>query len=154
MAKTKLEYIWLDGYKPTQSLRSKTKIVSDFDGTLDDCPMWSFDGSSTEQAEGNSSDCLLKPVALFPDPARKNGFLVMTEVLDPDGTPHESNGRATIDDEDDDFWFGFEQEYFLWHPDTNLPLGFPSNGYPSPQGPYYCSVGAKNAYGREIIEEV
>ncbi|MDB5016468.1 MAG: Glutamine synthetase 2, partial [Mucilaginibacter sp.] len=27
---TKLEYIWLDGYKPTQSLRSKTKIEKDF----------------------------------------------------------------------------------------------------------------------------
>ncbi len=153
MSKTKLEYIWLDGYKPTQSLRSKTKIVKDFGGTLEECPMWSFDGSSTEQAEGNSSDCLLKPVALFPDPARNDGWLVMTEVLNPDGSPHVSNGRATIDDDDDDFWFGFEQEYFLWDPETNLPLGFPANGYPRPQGPYYCSVGAKNAYGRDIIEE-
>lgn len=153
MAKAKLEYIWLDGYKPTQSLRSKTKIVKDFGGTLEECPMWSFDGSSTEQAEGNSSDCLLKPVALFPDPDRKNGWLVMTEVLNADGSPHESNGRATIDDDDNDFWFGFEQEYFLWDPETNLPLGFPAQGYPAPQGPYYCSVGAKNAYGRQIIEE-
>jgi len=153
MAKTKLEYIWLDGYKPTQSLRSKTKIVSDFGGKLSECPMWSFDGSSTEQAPGGSSDCLLKPVALFPDPARKNGYLVMTEVLNADGTPHESNGRALIEDDDNDFWFGFEQEYFLWNPDTNKPLGFPANGFPAPQGPYYCSVGAKNAYGRDIIEE-
>ncbi len=153
MSKTKLEYIWLDGYKPTQSLRSKTKIVSDFGGTLEECPMWSFDGSSTEQAEGSASDCLLKPVALFPDPARNDGWLVMTEVLSSDGSAHVSNGRATIDDDDDDFWFGFEQEYFLWDPETNLPLGFPANGYPRPQGPYYCSVGAKNAYGRDIIEE-
>jgi glutamine synthetase len=89
MKKAKLEYVWLDGYKPTQSLRSKTKIVKDFDGTLESCPVWSFDGSSTGQAEGNSSDCLLKPVAVFPDPNRKNGYLVMTEVLNPDGTPHE-----------------------------------------------------------------
>jgi glutamine synthetase len=153
MSKTKLEYIWLDGYKPTQSLRSKTKIVKDFSGKLEDCPIWSFDGSSTEQAEGGSSDCLLKPVALFPDPARKDGWLVMTEVLNSDGSPHESNGRATIDDDDDDFWFGFEQEYFLWDPETGAPLGFPANGYPRPQGPYYCSVGAKNAYGRDIIED-
>ncbi|UII29216.1 glutamine synthetase beta-grasp domain-containing protein [Fulvivirga maritima] len=153
MGKTKLEYVWLDGYKPTQTLRSKTKIVSDFDGKLSSCPMWSFDGSSTQQAEGNSSDCLLKPVAVFPDPDRKNGYLVMTEVLNPDGTPHVSNGRALIDDDDNDFWFGFEQEYFLWDPSTNLPLGFPTGGYPRPQGPYYCSVGANNAYGREIVEE-
>lgn len=153
MAKAKLEYIWLDGYKPTQSLRSKTKIVSDFDGKLESCPMWSFDGSSTQQAEGNSSDCLLKPVAIFPDPDRKNGFLVMTEVLNADGTAHESNGRATIDDDDNDFWFGFEQEYFLIDNNTGKPLGFPEAGYPRPQGPYYCSVGASNAYGREIVEE-
>ena len=151
MSKAKLEYIWLDGYQPTASLRSKTKIVTDFKGTLDDCPMWSFDGSSTRQAEGNSSDCLLKPVALYEDPDRKNGWLVMTEVLNADGTAHVSNGRATIDDDDDDFWFGFEQEYFLWDPETNLPLGFPRDQ--TPQGQFYCSVGAKNAFGREMVEE-
>ena len=149
----KLEYIWLDGYKPTQSLRSKTKIEKDFSGKLEDCPMWSFDGSSTEQAPGGSSDCLLKPVFICPDPQRKEGYLVMCEVLNADGTPHESNERATIEDGDNDFWFGFEQEYFLWDNETNKPLGFPANGYPAPQGPYYCSVGAANAYGREIVEE-
>lgn len=153
MAKAKLEYIWLDGYVPTQSLRSKTMVVSDFSGKLEDCKMWSFDGSSTEQATGDDSDCLLKPVALFPDPDRSNGWLVMTEVLNADGTPHPSNGRATIDDDDDDFWFGFEQEYFLWDPETDRPPGFPPGGYPGPQGPYYCSVGAKNAFGRQLVDE-
>ncbi|MCR6721592.1 MAG: glutamine synthetase beta-grasp domain-containing protein [Chitinophagaceae bacterium] len=153
MSVSKLEYVWLDGYKPTQSLRSKTKIVKDFSGKLEDCPLWSFDGSSTEQAPGGSSDCLLKAVYIIPDPLRKNAYLVMCEVLNADGTPHVSNGRATIDDDDNDFWFGFEQEYFLWDPATDKPLGFPSGGYPAPQGPYYCSVGAKNAYGRQIVEE-
>ncbi len=155
MSLVKLEYIWLDGYKPTQSLRSKTKIVksSDFDGTIGTLEMWSFDGSSTEQAPGGSSDCLLKPVYVVKDPQRNNGFLVMCEVLNADGTPHVSNGRAMIEDDDNDFWFGFEQEYFLWDPTTNKPLGFPDGGYPGPQGPYYCSVGAKNAYGRDIVEE-
>jgi glutamine synthetase len=155
MSLVKLEYIWLDGYKPTQSLRSKTKIVKseDFDGTLATLDMWSFDGSSTEQAPGGSSDCLLKPVYVVNDPQRKNAYLVMCEVLNADGTAHESNGRATIEDDDNDFWFGFEQEYFLWDPRTNKPLGFPEGGYPGPQGPYYCSVGASNAYGRDIVEE-
>ncbi|MBO0947672.1 glutamine synthetase beta-grasp domain-containing protein [Fibrella forsythiae] len=153
MAKSKLEYIWLDGYKPTQSLRSKTKIEEDFSGNLEDCSMWSFDGSSTEQAAGGSSDCLLKPVYICPDPQRKNAFLVMCEVLNADGTPHETNGRATIEDDDNDFWFGFEQEYFLYDTATNKPLGFPEEGDPAPQGPYYCSVGANNAFGRNIIEE-
>ena len=153
MAAAKLEYIWLDGYKPTQSLRSKTKIEKDFSGKLEDCPLWSFDGSSTEQAPGGSSDCILKPVFIAVDPQRKDGYLVMCEVLDSTGAPHESNGRALIQDDDNDFWFGFEQEYFLWDPETNKPLGFPATGYPAPQGPYYCSVGAKNAYGRDIVEE-
>ena len=71
----------------------------------------------------------------------------MCEVLNADGSPHRTNGRATINDDDDDFWFGFEQEYFLWDPETNLPLGFPVGGYQTPQGLYYCSVGAKNAFG-------
>jgi len=153
--KSKLEYIWLDGYKPTQSLRSKTMVRSDFGGTLEECPNWVFDGSSTEQAPGGASDCILKPVMIIPDPDKANGYLVMCEVLNADGTPHESNGRATIDEGDDDadFWFGFEQEYFLWDPETNLPPGFPPGGYPPPQGPYYCSVGAKNAYCRNMVDE-
>lgn len=154
MAKSKLEYLWLDGYKPTQNIRSKTKIVNDFDGKLESCPIWAFDGSSTQQAEGNSSDCLLKPVAIYPDPARKDGFLVMTEVLNADGDPHPSNSRATISaDDNDDFWFGFEQEYFIMDVKTQLPLGFPIGGYPGPQGMYYCSVGGKNTWGRKFVEE-
>lgn len=150
MSKSKLEYIWLDGYKPTANIRGKTKIVDDFGGTLEECPMWSFDGSSTQQAPGGSSDCLLKPVALYPDPERKNGWIVMTEVLTSTGDSHESNARATIEDDDDDFWFGFEQEYFLWDPQSNLPLGFPKDQ--TPQGQFYCSVGGKNAFGREIMD--
>lgn len=154
MAKSKLEYIWLDGYKPTQTMRSKTLVVDNFSGKLEDAPMWSFDGSSTEQAEGNSSDCLLKPCFVCVDPTRKNGYLVMTEVLNPDGTPHVSNGRATIDDDDEDFWFGFEQEYTLWDLDHHTPLGFPAKGYyPPPQGPFYCSVGAEYNVGRDLVEE-
>jgi len=153
MSKMKLEYIWLDGYSPTQNLRSKTLIKEDFSGELSDCPMWSFDGSSTKQAKGSLSDCLMKPVALFNDPCKDNSYLVMTEVLNADGTPHVSNGRATINDDDEDFWFGFEQEYFLWDNERNKPLGFPMKNFLREQGQYYCSVGAKNTFGREIVEE-
>ncbi|HEY1514051.1 MAG TPA: glutamine synthetase beta-grasp domain-containing protein, partial [Gaiellaceae bacterium] len=151
--KTKLEYIWLDGYEPTPNLRSKTKIVA-FDGepTLEDVPVWNFDGSSTRQAEGSSSDCFLQPVALFPDPARANAMLVMCEVLLPDGTAHPSNSRASIPD-DPDAWFGFEQEYFLYK--DGRPLGFPADGFPGPQGEYYTGVGFKNVgdVAREIVDE-
>ena len=103
---SKLEYIWLDGYEPTQNLRSKTQIVKDFDGQIESCPVWSFDGSSTKQADGSNSDCLLKPVAIYPDPCRVNSYLVMNEVYCSDGNPHKSNNRALIEDDDIDFWFG------------------------------------------------
>jgi glutamine synthetase len=154
MAKYKLEYIWLDGYQPLASLRSKTQI-KEFGSfpKLEDLPNWGFDGSSTQQAEGKSSDCVLKPVAVFPDSTRKNGVLVMCEVMMPDAkTPHPSNSRATIPD-DADTWFGFEQEYFFFK--DGRPLGFPEGGYPAPQGPYYTGVGYKNVgcVAREIVEK-
>lgn len=152
MAKFKFEYIWLDGYQPEPSLRSKTKVLDMdfFHGDLKVLPIWSFDGSSTRQAEGHFSDCLLKPVRVVPDPQRVNAFLVMCEVLNPDGTPHATNARALIDD-DPDFWFGFEQEYVLTV--DGIPIGFPKHGYPRPQGPYYCAVGNGNVAGRDIVEE-
>jgi len=154
MTKYKLEYIWLDGCKPAANLRGKTQI-KEFDAfpTLEQLPLWGFDGSSTMQAEGRSSDCVLKPAAIYPDPARKNGALVMCEVMMPDGvTPHPSNSRATVL-EDDDAWFGFEQEYFFYK--DGRPLGFPEQGFPAPQGPYYTGVGYKNvgSIARKIVEE-
>ncbi len=154
MTKFKLEYIWLDGYTPVANLRSKTQIKAyEQFPTLDQLPNWGFDGSSTQQAEGRSSDCVLKPVAIYPDSTRLNGALVMCEVMMPDGvTPHPTNTRATILD-DPGTWFGFEQEYFLYQ--NGRPLGFPKDGYPAPQGPYYCGVGYKNVgdIARQIVEE-
>ena len=89
---SKLEYIWLDGYTPEPNIRSKTKIYqSEQEPTLDDLPIWSFDGSSTKQAEGNYSDCMLKPVKMIKDPQRKSAYLVLCEVLNPDLTSHPSN---------------------------------------------------------------
>jgi glutamine synthetase len=153
MTKYKLEYIWLDGYEPVPNLRSKTK-VEEYESfpTLEELPLWGFDGSSTQQAEGRSSDCVLKPVALYPDPARINGALVLCEVMMPDGTPHPSNARARILD-DPDTWFGFEQEYFLYR--DGRPLGFPAEGFPAPQGEYYTGVGYRNVgdVARQITEE-
>ena len=154
MAKYKLEYIWLDGYEPVPNLRGKTQIkeFSSFP-KLEELPMWGFDGSSTRQAEGKNSDCMLKPVAVFPDSTKKNGVLVMCEVMNPDGvTPHPSNSRAGILD-DPGAWFGFEQEYFLYQ--DGAPLGFPTGGnFPPPQGEYYTGVGFKNVgdIAREIVD--
>ena len=153
MAKYKLEYIWLDGYTPVANLRGKS-LIKEFSSfpTLEELPLWGFDGSSTRQAEGHSSDCVLKPVAVYPDTTKKNGVIVLCEVMHPDGTPHSTNGRATIHDEAGT-WFGFEQEYFLYK--DGVPLGFPpGGGYPPPQGKYYTGVGYENVgdIAREIVE--
>ena len=115
--------------------------------------MWGFDGSSTQQAEGKNSDCLLKPVAVYPDVTRKNGVLVMCEVLMPDGTPRTRPMRAPPFLMILGAWFGFEQEYFFYK--DGRPLGFPASGFPAPQGPYYTGVGYKNvgSIARKIVEE-
>ena len=145
----KLEYIWLDGYTPEPNLRSKTKVLtSETEPALDSLPIWNFDGSSTEQAEGNYSDCLLKPVKIIKDPQRKNGYLVLCEVLNPDMTPHSSNTRSSVKD-NSNMWVGFEQEYFIY--DGELPLGH-TKGNMKPQGEYYCGIGTDNVSGRNIVE--
>ncbi len=155
MPKFKLEYMWLDGYRPIANLRSKTKIVEldDFNGELERLPQWNFDGSSTQQAKGSNSEVVLNPVRVYPDPERTNGYLVVAETLNPDGTPHDTNTRGKVSTADaEGFWFGFEQEYVLLE-DSGRPIGFPSGGYPEPQGPYYCAVGYQYVAGREIIEK-
>jgi glutamine synthetase len=153
----KFEYVWLDGYKPTQSLRSKVK----FDEYADP---WSFDGSSTQQATGDSSDCILLPVAEYrtidrirPDATRSRaaagleGSYVMCEVMDADGDPHVSNTRTHCQNlVSDEWWFGFEQEYFMYK--DGRPLGWPRGGKPRAQGDYYCGVGESNVVGREIAD--
>ena len=153
MAKYILEYVWLDGYEPVPNLRSKS-LVKDFDAfpKLTDLPKWGFDGSSTRQAEGHSSDCVLQPVAVYPDTTKRNGVLVLNEVMHADGTPHSTNARATILD-DPDTWFGFEQEYFFFQ--DGRPLGFPAEGFPAPQGTYYTGVGYANVgdVAREIVDK-
>ncbi len=152
MNKLKFEYIWRDGYKPEANFRSKTKIMkmNSFDGDVSVLPEWSFDGSSTKQSEGNFSDLILIPKRSYPDPTRLNAFLIICEVFNPDGTPHSSNTRHSVND-DPEMWIGFEQEYVISK--GNRPLGFPKDGYPAPQGQYYCAVGTGNVAGREFVEE-
>jgi glutamine synthetase len=153
----KVEYVWLDGYKPTAGLRSKTKILTGPITKLSDLPEWGFDGSSTEQAEGSSSDCRLKPVFFIPDPIRGAPHLiVLCEVFTADNKVHPSNTRAALRIADAEYktegaWFGIEQEYTMFA--DGRPLGFPLEGFPAPQGPYYCGVGASNIIGRDLAEE-
>ncbi|MFP5319913.1 MAG: glutamine synthetase [Acidimicrobiia bacterium] len=149
----KAEYIWIDGTEPTAKLRSKTKILPD--GA--DLPIWGFDGSSTNQAPGSASDCVLQPVFSCPDPIRGgDNVLVLCEVLLTDMSPHPSNTRAGLRAVEEEFadqepWFGIEQEYTFFA--GSRPLGFPDWGFPAPQGGYYCGVGADEIFGREIVEK-
>ena len=153
MSVYKAEYIWMDGAEPTQKLRCKTKIVK----TGKEPPIWGFDGSSTNQAEGHASDCVLRPVFVCPDPIRGgDDKLVMCEVLNTDMTPHPTNTRAKLvavaeKYKAHDIWFGIEQEYTFF--EGIKPLGWPDNGFPAPQFGYYCGVGADEVFGRDIVEE-
>ncbi|MSO18427.1 MAG: glutamine synthetase [Actinobacteria bacterium] len=148
----KAEYIWIDGTEPTARLRSKTKIM---DGK-GDLPIWGFDGSSTNQAPGKNSDCVLKPVFNCPDPVRGGAdVLVMCEVLLTDMTPHPTNTRAQLRPVAEKFanqapLFGIEQEYTFF--EDGRPHGFPVGGFPAPQGFYYCGVGADEVFGRPVVE--
>jgi glutamine synthetase len=154
---TTAEYLWIDGAKPTQRIRAKTRIVQAGLG-LDPSsfPEWGFDGSSTNQAAGDDSDVILQPVRVVENPLREGGYLVLCETYDPGCRPHPTNTRArlraTLDvgGKDQEPWVGFEQEYTLF--DGGAPLGFPADGYPEPQGPYYCGVGADRAFGRSLVE--
>ena len=125
------EYIWIDGQKPTAKLRSKTNILDISAGTTIKIPEWKFDGSSTEQAKGNFSDCLLTPVFYVPDPVRGGrNILVLCEVMNPDGSPHPSNTRAVLREVCEKFkqhepLFGIEQEYTLYDGLNDWPFGWP-----------------------------
>jgi glutamine synthetase len=142
MTKYKLEYIWLDGKKPIPELRGKTQLKSfEKPPTLEDLPLWGFDGSSTMQAEGSKSDCILKPVASIPMPAARTPISFSAKSCTPTAPRTPPTMRATIEN-DPDLWVGFEQEYFLYK--DGRPLGFPKRRPPeTPQGPYYCGVGYK-----------
>ena len=148
----KAEYIWIDGGQPTAKLRSKGKIVP----MGEEPPIWGFDGSSTNQAPGENSDCVLMPVFTCPDPIRGgDNKLVMCEVMLTDMSPHPTNTRAACREAaekyaDFDMWFGIEQEYTFF--DGIKPLGWPDNGFPAPQGGYYCGVGTDEVFGRPIVE--
>lgn len=124
-------------------------------------PQWSFDGSSTMQAEGKKSDCVLNPVYACYNTIDKYdenniSLFVLCEVLNPDGTPHETNTRSNLIKisekyKNQDMWFAFEQEYALFDASGTWPHAWPSKGFPSPQGRYYCGVGADVSFGRNVM---
>src|SRR3989338_5502844 len=179
-SKVCLEYIWLDGTitdkkVPAGVPRSKPKVChlpalfqkSDHAVELSlgerkvYVPEWGFDGSSTLQAEGHDSDRVLRPVAVYLNPLQQDPegtlhLLVLNEVFFRTGEPHPSNTRVHLRESEEqykdlEFWFGIEQEYTLFK--DGQPLGFPKQGFPEPQGKYYCGIGSDRAFGRPLSEK-
>jgi glutamine synthetase len=170
MTKVLVEYIWLGG---ENELRSKTRVLTMNNITqneqvkLYDIPDWDYDGSSTKQADGANSEVILKPCAIYKDPFRKDSenmyksYLVLCATYRNDGTPLSNNYRDNaviiFDKKRDEVpWFGLEQEYFLFDNVTQQPVGFVANEHnitKDLQGQYYCSVGSRNAFCRNITEE-
>eukprot|EP00210_Caulerpa_lentillifera_P007106 g6799.t1 len=161
------EYIWIGGNG--DDIRSKTKTLSEVPKSIDQVPMCSCDGSSTNQATGVDSELYLNPVAMFPDPFRRgDNILVLCDTYEPPKSfdeehthiaprPSATNTRFACSEimdrvRDEEPWFGIEQEYTLLDSRTLWPLGWPKNGFPHPQGPYYCSVGTTCSVGRTIVE--
>lgn len=151
------EYIWIDA---EHNLRCKTRTLPAPVVEFQQIPVWNFDGSSTGQAPGTNSEIMLNPVRFANDPFRGGlNILVLCECLHPDGTPAKGNNRYNSDlifenkeVKDSHIWFGFEQEYTMFQPDGQTPLGWPHGSCPPPQGPYYCGIGADRAFGRDIAE--
>jgi len=155
---TIVEYVWIDA--TMENVRSKARTITKKVQSVHDIAKWNFDGSSTGQAGGDDSEVILIPRAIYKDPFRGGQHLLcMCECYDPFGTPVSSNSRAkaaeifadpTISSEEP--WYGIEQEYALLNPETNWPLGWPQSGFPGPQGPYYCAVGASKISGRDVCD--
>jgi glutamine synthetase len=153
----KAEYVWIDG--TMKNLRSKSRTLSSVPSEPKDLPIWNFDGSSTGQADGHDSEVLLRPVRIYKDPFRsENDILVLCECLDPNFQPIPSNTYSEAKQIfeqalDEKPWYGLEQEYTLYELDQVTPLGWPKNGYPEPQGKYYCGAGADRMFGRQVAED-
>lgn len=150
-----VSYIWIDG--TGEHLRMKDKIVDYIPKSPEELSTWTYDGSSTYQADGHNSDTYMVPRRLYKDPFRgEPHLLALCDTYKHDMTPTPSNHRAAAAEalkkaESEKCWFGVEQEYTMLDMD-GYPFGWPKCGYPGPQGPYYCGVGANRVYGRDIIE--
>lgn len=154
--KVQAEYVWIGG--SGLDLRSKTRTLDKAVKSVSELPEWNYDGSSTNQAPGKDSEVIMKPQRIFRDPFRGgDNILVMCDTYTPQGVPLPTNKRYPAKQIFDKAlglkpWYGFEQEYTLFESNGKTPFGWPEAGYPAPQGQYYCSAGAENAFGRNIVE--
>ncbi|XP_039286015.1 glutamine synthetase 2 cytoplasmic [Nilaparvata lugens] len=153
--KVQATYIWIDG--TGEGIRAKTRTLDFVPKSVSELPIWNYDGSSTYQSEGSNSDTYLYPVAMYNDPfQRGNNKLIMCDTYKYNHQPTETNHRAACLEAMTKAaaqkpWFGIEQEYTLLDMEGR-PFGWPRNGFPGPQGPYYCGVGANKVYARDVVE--
>lgn len=153
MENTLVDYVWLGG---NGELRSKTRVLYNKILSLEDIPYWNYDGSSTNQADGGSSEVNIFPRRMFKCPFRKpDGLIVVCDTYTPDGIPLKNNHRFQASKIFEKYvdqipWYGLEQEYFIFSNLTDQPIGFNPNGK---QGQFYCSVGGNNAFCRQLSDE-
>lgn len=139
----KAEYIWIGG---DGEFRSKTKMIyndtntkpySEFSERFLDpwpYPIWNYDGSSTNQADGGDSEVLLRPVKVWIDPfsagsaindsglrgpGSKGSTFVLCETIYPDGTyPKTSTRHKAVEIFNKNIeskpLFGLEQEFYIF----------------------------------------
>ena len=154
MSSVALEYIWQDALG---GFRSKIKVVKTSKFlSLVDVPVWNFDGSSTGQALGKTSDMMLKPVYMAKCNLKNDAvkctvpmWFVLCDVLNQDGT-HYFPDRAEYyrlfeAHANERPWYGFEQEYFLY---SEWDDDMPEQG----SNQYYCGVTHNNS-GRGVALE-
>jgi len=118
------EYIWLAA---DQSIRSKSRTLYMNEKKVLHIPDWNYDGSSTGQAPGDSSEIILKPVAVYRDPFRGGEHkLVLCNGVKADGSNvtgyHRDKAVEIFNTRtEEDIWFGLEQEYVLFNEDGKTP---------------------------------
>ena len=148
----KAEYIWIDGQEPTAKMRSKGKIVPVGEAP----PIWGFDGSSTSQAPGENSDCVLNPVFVCPDPVRggttswscaKCCSPTCHPILPTPGPPARRRRKGSSVSIPGS---ALSRIYLL---QGRAAPGLPGKRLPPPQGGYYCGVGIDEVFGRPTVEK-
>lgn len=158
-----IEYVWLDADGIT---RSKSRVVyQPKPEKMEDLkvPFWNYDGSSTGQADGKTSEVILKPQSVFPDPFRGgDALMVLCDTYSTDLKPHETNTRHVATERfamwpDCEPLFGIEQEFFLMKGDRILAQSIIDGDKDNldnlaKQANYYCGAGSNNAIGREVVE--
>lgn len=161
-----LEYIWLGG---NYELRSKIRVYKTSNTILcmndiKNIPAWNYDGSSTSQTSGENSEINLIPVSVYKNPLFKyknseiDSLLVLCETQDKDGIPLQTNNRHKANQIFNKYkehypWFGLEQEYFILNPDIYKKLKNNIDDGDIQQGQYYCSIGSRNVFFRNIVDK-